>query len=273
MSPVHLIAELGFGQGTNELYDRARPSYQSFVLSYIRNVFKSKPFLNIAETGAGTGIFTRALLTHPEWISSIRQLKAIEPSKGMRQVFASTVIDERVSVQEGTFGDTKVENAWADLVIAAQAFHWCPDYNAAAGEFARVLKPDGAVVLVWNLEDREQASWVAQLRDRIERHEKGTPQFRLNLWRDLFDTPAYKEYFHPPEETTWSYVIPSTLQLTVERACSKSYIATLSDTEKESVADDVAGIVNKGEGIKWIDRKDGTFEYPYKTYVVISRRK
>lgn len=35
-----------------------------------------------------------------------------------------------------------------------QAFHWCPDYDKAVAEFARVLKPEGIVAFIWNLEDR-----------------------------------------------------------------------------------------------------------------------
>ncbi len=35
-----------------------------------------------------------------------------------------------------------------------QAFHWCPDYDKAVAEFARVLKPQGIVAFIWNLEDR-----------------------------------------------------------------------------------------------------------------------
>jgi len=35
-----------------------------------------------------------------------------------------------------------------------QAFHWCLDYDAAAAEFSRILKPGGIVALIWNLEDR-----------------------------------------------------------------------------------------------------------------------
>jgi hypothetical protein len=40
--------------------------------------------------------------------------------------------------------------------ILSQAYHWCPDYDAASVEFSRILKPDGAqaVAYIWNLEDR-----------------------------------------------------------------------------------------------------------------------
>ena len=41
--------------------------------------------------GAGTGIFTRALLAHPEWSDSVAELKAVEPSQVMRDVFSKTV--------------------------------------------------------------------------------------------------------------------------------------------------------------------------------------
>lgn len=72
----------------------------------------------------------------------------------MRKVFSDTVKDERVSTAEGTFDHTNVEDGWADLVVIAQAFHWCPDYGKAAEEFSRILKPNGIVALIWNLEDR-----------------------------------------------------------------------------------------------------------------------
>lgn len=70
--------------------------------------------------GAGTGIFTRALLAHPDWADAIKELRAVEPSAGMRDVFSKTVTDPRVSVREGTFDTTGVEDGWADLIIIAQ---------------------------------------------------------------------------------------------------------------------------------------------------------
>ncbi|OBZ75599.1 putative methyltransferase-like C25B8.10 [Grifola frondosa] len=270
---VHNIAKVGFGTGTNELYDCARPSYQSNALSHIRNAIKSSGPLNVVEIGAGTGIFTRALLTHPEWSSSVKQLRAIEPSEGMRDVFAKSVTDARVSIAEGTFDSTGVEDGWADLVVIAQAFHWCPDYNKASAEFARILKPDGIVAFIWNLDDRNGAPWVAQLRDRIELHEAGTPQFRLGLWRATFSTPNYTALFQPPEENAWDYVLPGTRDIVVDRAHSRSFITVLSPEQKQSLTSDIDGILQRKEGLVWIDEAKGIFEYPYNTFLVIARKK
>ena len=71
--------------------------------------------------GAGTGIFTRALLANPDWSSAIKELRAVEPSAGMRSVFSKAVTDPRVSVREGTFDTTGIEDGWADLIVIAQA--------------------------------------------------------------------------------------------------------------------------------------------------------
>jgi ubiquinone/menaquinone biosynthesis C-methylase UbiE len=192
----------------------------------------------------------------------------------MRDQFAKTISDPRVSQYDGSFDRVPgVPDGWADLVIVAQAFHWCPDHTAALKEFARVLAPGASVALVWNLEDREAARWVAQLRDRIESHEEGTPQFRLGLWRAAFDVPVYSELFEPPAEKQWPYVIPGTAQIVVDRACSKSYIQVLPEDKKELVKEDVRKIVEKGDDLTWIDKEQGTFEYPYKSYAVLLRKK
>lgn len=152
MTNVHPNAHAGFATGTNEYYDRVRPSYPTNCLSYVRSqVPKSKSPLKIVEIGAGTGIFTRALLTHPEWATSIGTLRAIEPSDGMRDFWTKCVQDTRCTIVDGTFDDTGVEDGWADLIIIAQAFHWCLDYGKAFTEFNRILNKDGTAVFIWNL--------------------------------------------------------------------------------------------------------------------------
>ena len=58
----------------------------------------------------------------------------------------------------------------------SQAFHWVGhDGASSTAEIARVLRPGGSLVLIWNLEDRS-TPWVAQCRDAYERFEAGTPQ-------------------------------------------------------------------------------------------------
>lgn len=272
-TPVHRIAQEGFGTGTNELYDRARPSYQPIVLSHIRKVVRGSAPVNIVEIGSGTGIFTRALFAHPEWRESIGELRAVEPSEGMRSVFSKTVLDPRATAVEGTFDHTNVEDGWADLVVIAQAYHWCPDYDKASAEFARILKPKGVVVLVWNLEDREGAPWVAQLRDTYERFENGTPQFRLNLWRATFTAPSYTSNFEIAKEDLWKWTLHATRNLVIDRVASKSYVAILPDEQKEEVKKDVGKIVDRGDGLVWVDKDQGVFEYPYYTLAVVWRKR
>lgn len=120
---------------------------------------------------------------------------------------------------------------------------------------------------------RDAARWVAQLRDQIEQHEAGTPQFRLGLWRKTFDTEAYKKLFESPVEKTWAYTLPSDVSLVVDRANSKSYIQTLPDDVRSKVLDGVKAIVKRGDDKVWINESQGTFEYPYQTFLVISQKK
>lgn len=114
---------------------------------------------------------------------------------------------------------------------------------------------------------------MAQLRDTIEEHEAGTPQFRLFLWRKTFETPSYNKFFEPPEEFVWSYSLIATETAVVDRASSKSYIAVLPPDQKEAVLQKVRDIVRKGEDKEWVDEAAGTFHYPYQCWVVLAQKK
>jgi hypothetical protein len=127
------------------------------------------------------------------------------------------------------------------------------------------------IVATWHR--REKARWVAQVRDRIEQHEKGTPQFRLLLWRQTFDTPSYKKFFLPQMEKIYPYNLETTLGKAVDRMFSKSYVAILPEDAKAEVEKDVVSVIEKGEDKVWIDKQKGTFEYPYKSYIVIAHKK
>ena len=59
------------------------------------------------------------------------------------------------------------------------AFHWIGTDGASTMlEIARVLKPGGNLILIWNLEDPAQP-WVNKLRSEYEQYEAG--EFALPL--------------------------------------------------------------------------------------------
>jgi hypothetical protein len=104
-------------------------------------------------------------------------------------------------------------------------------------------------------------------------HEAGSPQFRLDLWRQVFDSKTYKEFFYLHEEEVWHYVLPVTAETAINRACSKSYIAALSGDERMRVKADIGAILEEGQDKAWIDESCGIFEYPYQTRVVVANRR
>jgi len=271
MTIIHPVAQAGFGAGTNDLYDRARPSYPTFALDFIHKNVATEGLLKIVEIASGTGIFTRALLADPNWNARIKEIRAVEPSQGMREVFSRTVKDDRITLSDGVFQSTGVQDGWADLVVVAQAFHWCPDYDAASAEFSRILNPQGMVVFIWNLENRDTTKWVGKLRDTIEAYEQTSPQFRRMLWRATFDTVSYKKSFKPPEDKTWDYSLETTKDSVIDRAFSKSYVAVLPQATKTQVKLDLDKILDEGDKV-WVNESKGIFEYPYTTWVVISRK-
>ena len=125
-------------------YDRARPTYPAEALQAIHDAIPSSEPLTILEPGSGTGIFTRLVLSPPAQYPTfnIKILVGVEPSSGMREAWQkgidrlpSQAIDgKEVKSVDGTFDDFSkagLSEGTADAVIIAQAFHWCPDYEAA----------------------------------------------------------------------------------------------------------------------------------------------
>ena len=145
-------------------------------------------------------------------------------------------------------------------------------------------------MFIWNIEDRfvsvtvilceftlqryrEGAGWVAQVRDRVEAHEKGTLPFRLGLWRQTFSTPEYTSFFHPQEEKEWAYHLLGFDQIVIDSVQSRSYIAVLPPDEKAKVVEDIKAILQRGDGRIWINKEESTYQCPFKTLAVASRKK
>ncbi len=133
-----------------ENYVRYRPGYPTEVLDLLRVACGLQPSHIVADIASGTGVFTRLLLENGNSVF------AVEPNLEMREAGAHQLesFDRLVSVA-GTAEETSLRSASVDFVTAAQAAHWF-DLPRARAEFARILKPGGWCVLIWN--ERRTAS-------------------------------------------------------------------------------------------------------------------
>jgi hypothetical protein len=107
----------------------------------------------------------------------------------------------------------------------------------------------------------------------VEAFERGTPQYRLGLWRKTFQTESYVKYFEPPEEMIFKHIVTGSLTGVLDRVYSKSFIAINSKETKEQIGKEVKGIVERGDDKVWLDQEQGTFEYPYTNTVIVMRKK
>jgi len=128
-------------------YIRYRPGYPPELIAALL-ADSAKPV--VADIGSGTGIFTRLLLQQG------LRVYGIEPNANMRQAGEEHLAEygDFTSIDGGA-EDTGLDDASVDLITAAQAFHWF-DNEPSRNEFARILKADGKLALIWNKRRLEQ---------------------------------------------------------------------------------------------------------------------
>ncbi|MFN6962758.1 MAG: class I SAM-dependent methyltransferase [Pyrinomonadaceae bacterium] len=128
-----------------ENYIKYRPGYPAGVLRLFREEMGLVPGSVVADIGSGPGVSTRMFLENGNTVY------AVEPNDAMRAAAEHLLgHDPNFKSVKGTAEATALPDASADIVTAAQAFHWF-DRERARREFQRILKPGGWVALIWNL--------------------------------------------------------------------------------------------------------------------------
>lgn len=126
-------------------YARYRPGYPQALYVLMASELGLGPGTRVADTGAGTGLFSSGLL------DSGALVVAIEPNVPMaRAARAALGTQPRFHCLIASAEATSLADACVDLVTAAQAFHWF-DLAATRREWLRILRPGGQALVVWNL--------------------------------------------------------------------------------------------------------------------------
>ncbi len=135
-TPPHQARRVAESFGADaERYDRTRPRYPAALIERIAAAGR-----DVLDVGSGTGIVARQLRA-----AGCRVL-GVEPDERM----AAFARRRGVPSEPSTFEDWDPAGRGFDVVVAGQAWHWV-DPAAGAAKAAQVLRPDGLLVVFWNV--------------------------------------------------------------------------------------------------------------------------
>jgi ubiquinone/menaquinone biosynthesis C-methylase UbiE len=185
---------------------------------------------HVLDLGAGTGIFTRQLL------SRVGRLTAVEPSESMRATFA--IETPGVEILDGSDVAIPLGDREVAAVFAAQAFHWF-DAPRALREIHRVLVPGGGLGLIWNERDTE-VRWIRELNHAM-------------LWdvRQPYDAGVDFEAivsagpFRDVHRVAYRHAQLLSHDQVLQRVLTTSYITLMGDVEREALIDDVSAVLSQ----------------------------
>jgi SAM-dependent methyltransferase len=202
-----------------EEYERTRPDYPEAVLDEVPVALDA----TVLDLGAGTGKLTRVLARR------YAHVLAVEPLDRMRAILEQVVPEAKAL--RGRAERIPLPDSAIDAVFAAQAFHWFANDEAVA-EIARVLRPGGALCVVWNAPDDSRPTplpdgfgdYLDEL--RAEKSTFGETPFAEVIGRGLFGEVHEASVPH-------DHVLDRDGLL--DNARSVSWIASRPEDEKERV--------------------------------------
>lgn len=174
-----------------ENYIRYRPGYPPQVLETLRSECGLTPAAVVADIACGTGIFTRLLLENGN------PVHGVEPNREMREAAERLLAGYPNFVAvNGTAEATTLADGTFDFATAAQAAHW---FNLAKArqEFARILRPKGWAVLIWNERSTDASPFLRAYEELLLTY--GTDYEQV---RHEYTTDNIGDFFNPTRFNT-----------------------------------------------------------------------
>lgn len=176
-----------FGRTARE-YELGRPDWPGALLDHVVAELGLRADAEVLDLGAGTGKLTRSL------VPRFARVVAVEPDDAMRVVLEEVV--PGVEALAGRGDAIPLADDSVDAVFSAEAFHWFATEEAVA-EIVRVLRPRGALVILWNipLAFADLGPEVEALLDEaFERGgEPGLPRVLSGEWRAPIERGGFEE--------------------------------------------------------------------------------
>jgi ubiquinone/menaquinone biosynthesis C-methylase UbiE len=177
-----------FGRAARD-YELGRPGWPEPLLDEVVGKLGLAVRSEVLDLAAGTGKLTRLL------VPRFGHVVAVEPDEAMLAVLAEVVPEAEAlaaSAEAIPLPDGAVE-----AVFVAEAFHWFASDEVVA-EIARVLRPRGALVLLWNTQNKhdppfsEEANRVIE--EAIERGgAPGISRVLSGAWREPLARSRFEE--------------------------------------------------------------------------------
>jgi SAM-dependent methyltransferase len=237
-----------------ENYVKYRPGYPSGILEILESDCGFSATSVVADVGSGTGILSEMLLKNGNTVF------AVEPNAAMR-LTAEDFLKKyaKFNSVDATAESTTLATDSVDFITAAQAFHWF-DRKKAKAEFARILKPGGWVILIWNERQLDSTPFLRAYEQLLLRYGTDYQQVRHENVAD-----EIAEFFAPETFAlrTLENVQHFDFKALKGRLLSSSYAPELDHP-------DLIPMLSKLEKIFNDNQKGGIVDFEYETKVYYS---
>ncbi len=172
-------------------YVKYRPSYPPAIIDLLVSECSLTPDSLVADVGSGTGLLAELFL------KAGNRVLGIEPNREMREAGERFLRGyERFISVAATAEATTLPAHHVDFISAGQSFHWF-DRERVGTEFARILKPQGWLALIWNERRIDSTPFLRAYEQLLhtfspEYAQVDHKQVDLDIIRAVFPTAAFK---------------------------------------------------------------------------------
>lgn len=160
MTPRPALQPVDYDDSQHRHYHRARPLSEAAEALWMEAFARQSPArrpLSVVDLGSGTGRFSPPLAR-----TFGGPVVGVEPSARMREVAARENAHAGVAYVEGSAEAIPLGDGWADMIVMVLSIQHVRDRTAGGQEIARVLKPEGRLLVRSVFSDRmPEIDWHA----------------------------------------------------------------------------------------------------------------